>query len=171
MSLLDWRLPAVALLLGLGLGGGAAWHWQANVYELQLAKQTGDFQRERLAASQAVVDWNNAEQDKRKALEGRLQVSDETHTRELQNAQTAQARLRDRLATADLRLSVILANPAQPGGGGLPVAAGTCSLVHGGTRAQLDPAHAQRIVGITDDGDQGLIALKACQAYVREIAR
>ncbi|MCU1722445.1 lysis protein [Pseudomonas sp. 5P_5.1_Bac1] len=171
MILPDWRLPAVSLLLGLGLGGGGAWQWQANAYELRLAKQTDDFQRERLAAALAVVDWNNVEQDKRTALESRLQASDQTHTRELQNAQTAQARLRDRLATADLRLSVILANPAPPGSGGLPAAAGTCSVVHGATRAQLDPAHAQRIVGITDDGNQGLIALKACQAYVREIAR
>ena len=31
-------------------------------------------------------------------------------------------------------------------------------------RAQLAPTHAQRIVGITGDGDQGLIALSACQA-------
>ena len=43
-------------------------------------------------------------------------------------------------------------------------------VVHGGARARLDPAHAQRIVAITDDGDQGLIALAACQAYVREVS-
>ncbi|MBH3429402.1 hypothetical protein [Pseudomonas alkylphenolica] len=39
------------------------------------------------------------------------------------------------------------------------------------TRAQLDPAHARRIVAITDAGDQGLIALRACQAYVRALQR
>jgi hypothetical protein len=44
-------------------------------------------------------------------------------------------------------------------------------VVHGGTRARLDPAHAQRIIRITDAGDQGLIALAACQAYVREVTR
>ncbi|RXU16423.1 lysis protein, partial [Pseudomonas syringae] len=42
--------------------------------------------------------------------------------------------------------------------------------VHGSSRGELDPAAAGRIVAITDYGDQGLIALKACQAYVREIA-
>ena len=36
---------------------------------------------------------------------------------------------------------------------------------------QPDPAHAQRIIGITDAGDQGLIALAACQAYAREVSR
>jgi hypothetical protein len=49
--------------------------------------------------------------------------------------------------------------------------AGTGSLVHGAVRAQLDPAHAQRIIAITDDGDRGLIALQACQAYVREVTK
>jgi hypothetical protein len=29
---------------------------------------------------------------------------------------------------------------------------------------------AQRIIAITDAGDQGLIALAACQAYVREVS-
>jgi hypothetical protein len=43
-------------------------------------------------------------------------------------------------------------------------------MVHGPTRAQLDPAHAQRIIGITDAGDQGLIALAACQAYAKEVS-
>ena len=37
------------------------------------------------------------------------------------------------------------------------------------TRGELDPAAAQRIVAITGDGDEGLKALQACQAYVREI--
>lgn len=51
----------------------------------------------------------------------------------------------------------------------VPTTAGTCGVVHGGARAELDPAAAQRIVGITGDGDQGLIALAACQSYVKDI--
>jgi hypothetical protein len=42
-------------------------------------------------------------------------------------------------------------------------------VVHARVRAELDPAHAQRIIAITDEGDQRLIALAACQAYVRSI--
>ncbi|MGY2173416.1 lysis protein, partial [Pseudomonas gingeri] len=38
-------------------------------------------------------------------------------------------------------------------------------------RARLDPAHAQRIIAITDDGDRALIALKACQAYAGAVSR
>jgi hypothetical protein len=42
-------------------------------------------------------------------------------------------------------------------------------VVHGTHRAELDPAHAQRIVDITGDGDRGLIALRACQDYARGV--
>jgi hypothetical protein len=52
----------------------------------------------------------------------------------------------------------------------VPTGTSAGGVVHGGARARLDPAHAQRIVAITDAGDQGLIALAACQAYVREVA-
>lgn len=45
------------------------------------------------------------------------------------------------------------------------------SVVHGGIRAQLDPAPAQRIIGATDDGDRGLIELQICQSYVREVIK
>ena len=35
------------------------------------------------------------------------------------------------------------------------------AMVHGTARAELDPA-------ATGDGDQGLIAVRACQGYIRE---
>ena len=85
---------------------------------------------------------------------------------ELLDAQQAQARLRDRLATADLRLSVLLDRDATPD---LPAAPGAGSLDHGAPRARLDPAHARRIIAITDAGDAGLIALRACQGYIRAL--
>jgi small basic protein len=46
----------------------------------------------------------------------------------------------------------------------ISVLAGLDSVVHGATRAQLAPAYAQRVIEITCDGDQGLIALSARQA-------
>ncbi|WP_082428802.1 lysis system i-spanin subunit Rz, partial [Pseudomonas syringae pv. coryli] len=152
-----------------GLGTWAAWKWQAARYGLQLSAQQLTWQREREQAALAVVDWQNAEQAQRRALEVRLHTSDTTIHKELSDAQTAQARLRDRLATADLRLSVLLAN-SPTNRDGLPAGTDTGGVVHGSSRGELDPAAAGRIVAITDYGDQGLIALKACQAYVREIA-
>ena len=154
---------AVAMILAMS----ATWKVQDWRYGKQLAEQAGLHQSYLDKISSAAADQARAEQDKRLALEQRLSDSEQTHHQVLTNEEKKQARLRDRLATADLRLSVLLEDSA--GGCSVPATAGTVGVVHGVRRAQLDPAHAQRIVAITDDGDRGLIALKACQAYVREL--
>ncbi len=186
MSAWDGRLIVLtALLIGCALGARAAWVWQANAYHVKLAEQAKDYGKqlaekdrthglERERAATAALDQLAEQQKARSALEGRLQTQAQTHWKEMENAQQTQARLRDRLATADLRLSVLVdagVFAASSCGGGVREAAGTGGLVHGAVRAQLDPAHAQRIVAITDEGDRGLIALRACQSYVREVTR
>ena len=75
-----------------------------------------------------------------------------------------------KLPTADVRLLVLLDATDSASGCDVPAAPGAVGVVHAARRAQLDPAHAQRIIGITDAGDQGLIALRACQACVRAVA-
>ena len=107
---------------------------------------------------------------RRLALEQWLAASDQFNYRALTDEKTNQARLRDRLATADLRLSVLLDATGTNGSDGMQATTGPGRVVHGTYRAQLDRAHAQRIIGITSDGDQGLIALQACQAYAKEVS-
>lgn len=166
-------LVAVALMLAASAGGArAAWVWQANAYKAQLAKQADDYGLERERAAAAALDQLAQQQEARRAVEARLQAQAQTHWKEMEDAQQTQARLRDRLATSDLRLSVLVDAGSLAGSGcdgGVREAAGTGGVVHGAVRAQLDRAHAQRIVAITDEGDRGLIALQACQAYVREV--
>ncbi len=161
------------LLIILTLMAGsawAAWAWQANAYGHLLAAKDAAHQTVLTDLANASSAQILAEQGKRLALEQWLAASDQSHFRALTDEKTKQARLRDRLATADLRLSVLLDTTATNGSDGMQTTATGC-VVHGATRARLDPAHAQRIIGITGDGDQGLIALRACQAYVREIRR
>ena len=160
---------AGALLLLLATAGGV-WKVQDWRYGRQLAEQSEAHQADLTAITNAAAAQVRADQEKRQALEQRLAASDKTHHEALTNAQKDQARLRDRLATSDLRLSVLLAEDSA-GGCSVPAGTGAGGVVHGGARARLDPAHAQRIIGITGDGDQGLIALAACQAYVREVSR
>lgn len=169
MKALDYRIAFFTLLLGAALGAWAAWQWQGHAYGIRLADQALEYRREREAAAVAALDQLDLHQNKRRELEDRLQVKDRTHYKELVDAQQTQARLRDRLSTADLRLSVLLDTPTSCDSG-VSATTGTGGLVYGATRAELDPAHARRIIRITDAGDQGLIALKACQAYVRAIA-
>ena len=163
-----------ALLLMLSLMAGsawAAWAWQDNAYGKQLAKQETAHQTVLTHLANANSALILAEQGKRLALEQWLAASDQAHYRALTDAKTNQARLRDRLATADLRLSVLLDTTAATGSDGMQATTSPGGVVHGTHRAQLDRAHAQRIIGITGDGDQGLIALQACQAYAKEVSR
>ncbi|WP_371356808.1 lysis system i-spanin subunit Rz [Pseudomonas chlororaphis] len=163
-------LGALALVVLLMAGSAAVtWRWQANSYGLQLAEQARLHQEDLAAISSAAAAQQRADQDKRLALEQRLAIADQSHRQELTNVQKKQDRLRDRLATADLRLSVLVDAADTASGCAVPATAATGGLVHGAPRARLDPAHAQRIVGITDDGDQGLIALAACQDWVRAL--
>ena len=161
------------LLVSLALMAGsawAAWAWQANAYERRLAAKETAHQTERTSLANANAALVLAEQGKRFALEQWLAASDQAHYRVLANEKTKQARLRDRLATADLRLSVQLDATDSVGCDGVQATTSSGGVVHGARRAQLDPAHAQRIIGITGDGDQGLIALQACQAYAKEVS-
>jgi hypothetical protein len=159
---------AGVLVLALATAAGI-WKVQDWRYGKKLAEQDGLHQSDLNSISNAAATAQRTEQDKRLALEQRLSTSEKTHYKELSDAQTKQARLRDRLATADLRLSVLLDTTDSANGCSVSAATGASGVVHGGTRARIDPAHAQRIIGITDAGDQGLIALAACQAYVRTI--
>lgn len=156
-------------LLLIGIGAGAAWEVQDWRMGKKLAEQAGLHKDELAAISNAAYAQARAEQGKRLALEQQLAGQDQQHSKELSDAQRNQARLRDQLATADVRLSVLIEDSTS--GCNVPTAPGTVGVVHAARRAQLDPAHAQRIVAITDDGDNAIIALRACQAYVRAITR
>ncbi|RIJ12024.1 lysis protein [Pseudomonas sp. 91RF] len=167
-----YRLFGKAVLLATLVGGSTAITWQVQDWRFgkQLAEQARLHIETLNQMTLASAAQQRAEQDKRLALEQRLASSEQTHYRALSDVQRDQDRLRDRLATADLRLSVLLDATTGAGNGSMPATATTGSVVHGPTRAELDPAHALRIIGVTEDGDRGLIALAACQAYAKEVS-
>lgn len=160
-----------ALLVALAsMSAALTWQVQDWRYGSRLIEQSRLHTETLNQLNLASAAQQRAEQDKRLALEQRLASSEQTHYRALSDAQLDQGRLRDRLATADLRLSVLLDATTGARNGSMSATTATGGLVHGPTRAELDPAHAQRIIGITDAGDEGLIALAACQAYARSVA-
>lgn len=179
----QYRLLAIGLIVAalmILVASGAA-QFQAYRYGEQLQRQGRGFegqlaQRDKLHADtlaeiqRAAVAQQRREHEKRLQLEGELRADSATNHRKLTDAQTAAARLRDRLATADLRLSVLLdaSSPSQHCGAGST--AGTGGMVHGVVRADIDPGAAQRIVAITDRGDRAIIALGACQTYARKVS-
>ncbi|NWD53401.1 lysis protein [Pseudomonas veronii] len=160
-----WRLIGVCLLVALT--------WQVQAWRLgaQMERQSTAHAQALSQQNQAALRQQQAEYDKRLALEQQLSAIDQQHARELSDAQRHQAALRDRLATADVRLSVLLDASDSASGCAMPAATAAGGVVHAAPRARLDPAHAQRIIAITDDADNAVIALRACQAYVRAIVR
>ena len=165
------KLAGLVLIILVLMAGAAGVTWQVQDWRMgeKLAEQAGLHKDDLAAMRNAAAAQARAEQDKRLATEQQLATQDQQHIKELSDAQRNQARLRDQLATADVRLSVLLAeDPAS--GCNVPSTPGAVGVVHAARRAQLDPAHAQRIIAITAAGDQGLIALRACQAYVRAVA-
>ncbi len=164
------RQVLAAVLLAMAISAAGTWQVQEWRMGKQLAEQEAQFQKNLGFVSAAAAKQVSDEQIKRQVLEKTLATSDQKYFRELSDVQRNQAGLRDRIATADLRLSVLLDATDSASGCNVPAALVAVGVVHAARRAQLDQAHAQRIVSITDDGDKGLIALRACQAYVRAIA-
>ncbi|MBN2991272.1 lysis protein, partial [Pseudomonas cedrina subsp. fulgida] len=126
------RFLSVCRLIGVCLLVAAVWQVQAWRYAAQIERLS-------VIQAQAALHQRQVEQDQRLALEQQLTASDTQHAQELSDAQRHQAALRDRLATADVRLSVLLDASS---GCAVPAATGAGSVVHAAPRARLDPAHA-----------------------------
>jgi len=163
------KLAGMVALIVLLMACAAGVTWQVQDWRMgkKLVEQAGLHKDDLAAISNAAAGQARAEQQKRLAAEQQLALQDQQHRKELFDAQRNQARLRDQLATADVRLSVLVEDSAS--GCNVPATPSAVGVVHAARRAQLDPAHAQRIVAITDEGDNAIIALRACQAHVKEI--
>lgn len=85
---------------------------------------------------------------------------DTQHTQERERANQTNASLRADVAAGKRRLSVLATSCAA----GSATAAG---VGHAEARAELDPAAAERIVAIANDGDDAIRQLNALQDYVR----
>jgi prophage endopeptidase len=113
-------------------------------------------------ANEQVTTLNKAA-DSRRNTQKLLAQLDTEHTKALTDAQAANSKLRDDVRNGARRLSVKATCPA------VRDTATSTGLGHAEARAELDPAAAERIVAITDDGDKGLIALQAAQAYITNV--
>ena len=108
------KLAGLVLLILVLMAGAAGAAWQVQDWRMgeKLAEQAGQFEKERGEVSAAAAKQASEETVKRLTLEQRLTESDQQHSKELFDAQRNQARLRDRLATADVRLSVLIEDTA-----------------------------------------------------------
>lgn len=86
---------------------------------------------------------------------------DTQHTQERERANQTNASLRADVAAGQRRLSVLATSCTATG------SATAAGVGHAEARAELDPAAAERIVRIANDGDDAIRQLNALQDYVR----
>lgn len=140
----------IAALVGCLLVIYGGWsHIQGQAKDLAIAKDRNST-LERAAAS-------------RRNTQRLLAQLDTEHTKALTDAQTTNNQLRAAVATGARRLSVKATCPV------VRTSTTATRLDDAEARAELDPAAGQRIVAIANDGDEGLIALRAAQEYINTV--
>lgn len=110
-------------------------------------------------AEGTITTLENAAQSRRNT-QRLLADLDTQHTQELTNAQAQNKDLLARVGTGAQRLSVPARCPA------VRATTSPAGVDDAEARADIDPASAQRIVAITNDGDEAIIALSALQDYI-----
>ncbi|MNJ22231.1 Bacteriophage lysis protein [compost metagenome] len=113
-----------------------------------------------LDAKSSRVDELEAANESRRNTIRLLADLDTQHTQERERANQTNADLRAAVATGQRRLSVLAKCPAAGPDG-------ASGLDHAEARAELDPAAAERIVRVANDGDDAIRQLTALQDYVR----
>ena len=111
------------------------------------------------AARQRNTELVNAAKSRRNTIK-LLADLDTQHTQERERANQTNADLRASVAAGNKRLSVLATSYSTAGSS---TAAG---LGHAEARAELDPAAAERIVAIANDGDDAIRQLTALQDWV-----
>ncbi|MET3916246.1 prophage endopeptidase [Variovorax sp. OAS795] len=152
-------LKALPYLLSVA----AALAWTALAYHLG-GESRGDevrlqWQSERAGNARAVLNALERTLDAERGLGETLAAHDARHQKELERVQSQKQLLEHQLGTGAVRVSV----PARPAAcraviASDPAPAGDPQQA----RAELDPAFAAALAGITSDGDSAIADLNAC---------
>lgn len=171
MNLINWKGYAIAAgagaLIAAILAAWGAWAIQANRYDVQIAElkrvhaeQLGEIAAKGAEQAREALDWKGRAEKATAEIDARQQEND--------RVKAENARLADELRTGARRVFVRAKCPAA-GGGAVPGAAAAARVDDEGARAELDPAFAGSLAGITDDGDDAIRELTALQDYVRRV--
>lgn len=165
-------LAGALLLISLGIAGGgwAAWAWQANKYQGQLAEQARLHQADLATISNAAADQARQALEKQQQAEQSVHDLDTRLTKEKTDALTENDRLRRAVADGDRRLRVAGTCPTAAGGGDLPGTASAAGLGNAAT-VELAPVAGRNVLDIRAGIIADQSALRALQAYVRDVCR
>jgi prophage endopeptidase len=172
VKLLAYALAVIALV---GVGFAAAWFWQANAYGKIVAKY-GEAIATNEANHQADLAMiaNAGAKQAREALakqqdaEQKLAALDKYATEQKEKANAENESLRRAVADGTRRLRI--AGSCSAGGGNVPGTASAASVGNAGT-VELSSATGRSILDIRAGIIADQAALRAAQAYIRDVCR
>lgn len=157
----------LAVLALLAAGFAAAWFWQANFYGKVIATNEANRQADLALIANAGSEQARKALAKQQDAEQRLATLDKTATEEKVKANAENETLRRAVADGTRRLRI--AGSCGAGGGNVPSATGAASVGDAGT-VELAPTTGRAVLDLRASIIADQAALKACQAYVKDIS-
>ncbi|WP_051278965.1 lysis system i-spanin subunit Rz [Chitinilyticum aquatile] len=156
-------LIAALVLLATGSAAGwlvNGWRWQGK-YEAQKAA----YAAKDAAAASTVARLQADTRQKEAQAASRVAALDVKYQKEITHAQAENDKLRAAVRAGDVRLRIAVRSAAAASG---PAAqTESAGRTDDRTTAELDPAAADWLVGITSEGDDAIRQLTALQGFVR----
>ncbi|SCX53129.1 lysis system i-spanin subunit Rz [Variovorax sp. EL159] len=163
---MSWLLKALPYVIAVVLFGA----WTGLTYHIA-SKASGDavrleWQAERANNARAAVDAFTRTLDAQWQMTESLAARDAAHAKEIERVQGEKALLKRQLSTGAVRVSVPVRTTTCPAGGNTGAAAAGQPAE---ARAELDPAFAADVAGITGEGDEAIYDLNACIDRYNEV--
>lgn len=155
----------IKMIAAVGMAAGIFWSgWSVNNYRWQA--RYSQLETEHAAQinkiNQEYINDVNVMAEAADTLRAEIAAKDKAHYEQFEHARNQNAELRRVIADGSKRLSVITAQNNRQAC--LPGTASNPGMDASPARAELDPAFAERIVAIANDGDEAIRQLTALQA-------
>ena len=157
---------ALAVLALIGIGFSAAWFWQANAYGKVMATNEASRQADLAAITQAGAEQARQTLAKQQDAEQKLAELDKTATEQKEKANAENESLHRAVADGTRRLRIT--GSCRAGGGNVPGTASATGLGDAGS-IELSRATGQAVLNLRRDIIADQAALRAAQAYIRDV--
>ncbi|WP_460044097.1 lysis protein [Pseudomonas sp. S2_H01] len=165
LKLIGVAVIALALFLG---GGTVAWFWQANVYGEVIATNEANRQADLTRIANAGAAQARQALAKQQDVEQKLAALDKAATEQKEKANAENETLRHAVADGTRRLRI--AGSCSAGGGNVSQTASAASVGDAGT-VELSAATGRSVLDIRAGIIADQAALKAAQAYIRDVCQ
>ncbi|SOD27669.1 Bacteriophage Rz lysis protein [Variovorax sp. YR752] len=163
---MSWLMKALPYVLAVAICAA----WTGLVYQISGKAHDSavrlEWQAERTANARAAVDAFTRTLDAQWQMTESLAARDAAHAKEIERVQGEKALLERQLFTGAVRVSVPTRITTCPAGGNAGAAAAGQPAQ---ARAELDPAFAAAVAGITGEGDEAIYDLNACIDRYNEV--